>query len=334
MFMRISQRVVASLLFLSSLVAGIAQAAPPQRWTFVDLGTLGGGAGAYSSASHLNNRGDVVGSAWVPSALKHHGFLWQNGSMLDMGADTSVYRINDHGTMVAYVNGHPHLWKDGAVTRLPFDFALSINRSEDIVGYRNVFVGGFFSFAPRAVLFRDGVLHDLGALPGGDGSVAEAINGRGVIAGNSRFMPGSRLVHAFVYEDGVMKDLGTLGGVESFAEAINNHGVIAGTAQEPSGRFVAVVWDRAGIRRLVDGSSRAVDINNRGQVVLMGTLNGVNGTYLYDDGTVTHLDSLPEVRGAGVTRLEAHAMNDRGWITGFASRPGDSNWRAFLLIPR
>ena len=329
---RVSQRLVASLLFLACLVTGLAQAAPPQRWTFIDLHSLG----AYSSAADVNNRGDVIGSSWVPSTVSHHPWIWQNGMLTDLAgslpANSTVYRIGDRGTMLGTVNQHPHIFSDGTVTSLPIDYAYDMNRFEHVAGFVRIFIGGWQGYGARAVVYRDGVVQDLGTL-GGQQSAAYAINDRGVVVGYSHVAMGSSVGHAFRYENGVMTDLGTLGGAESFAKAVNSHGVIVGTAQEASGRQVAVMWDRAGIRRLVDGNSRAVDINDRGQVVLMGTVNGVNGTYLYDEGTITHLDSLPEVRAAGVARLEATAINDRGWIAGFANRPGQE-MKAFLLIPR
>ena len=47
-----------------------------------DLGTLGG---KFSSATALNNRGQIVGSAeW--KRFNDHAFLWQRGRMTDLGA--------------------------------------------------------------------------------------------------------------------------------------------------------------------------------------------------------------------------------------------------------
>jgi probable HAF family extracellular repeat protein len=42
-------------------------------------------------------------------------------------------------------------------------------------------------------------------------------------------------LHAFLYRDGVMRDLGTLGGRASHALAINDEGVIVGTASAANG---------------------------------------------------------------------------------------------------
>ena len=334
---RIAARIGAYLLAFSCLLAGLAQAAPPQRWTFVDLGAFGTFG---SSPGDLNNRGDVVGSSFVNSIQRHHAFLWQNGVLNDMGAalgnppgsaSSTLVRITDRGAMLGYIDQVPHLWHDGAITGLPLDFATDINRSGDIVGAVSIFVGGFQSFANRAVLYRDGVVHDLGTL-GGNSSSARAINDRGVIIGNSKTASGAS--HGFVWEKGVMQDLGTLGGPESVAEAINSHGVIVGRATEASGRIVAVMWTRFGIHRLMDEQTAALDINDRGQILISAP---GNMAYLYEDGKLTRLDNLPEVTAAGVIQLSPIAINDRGWIVGLATRRaanGDPVATAFLLIPR
>ena len=61
---------------------------------------------------------------------------------------------------------------------------------------------------------------------------------------------------------------------------------------------------------------------------------GQNGSFLYDDGEVTMLDSLPAVQAAGWVRLIPTAINNRGWITGYGSRGSGQSDKAFLLIPR
>lgn len=48
---------------------------------------------------------------------------------------------------------------------------------------------------------------------------------------------------------------------------------------------------------------------------------------------MTRLESIPEVQAGGWIRLVPTAINNRGWITGYGARPGQSE-KAFLLIPR
>lgn len=91
-------------------------------------------------------------------------------------------------------------------------------------------------YVTHAFKFTDGVKTDLGALPGGASSAPFWINSRGWITGNSQnseidpFIPGLPEVRAVLWKGGTIKDLGTLGGSQSFSQAINDHGQITGLA--------------------------------------------------------------------------------------------------------
>ena len=53
------------------------------------------------------------------------------------------------------------------------------------------------------------------------------IDGHGTLVGTYASGSGD---HAFVYRDGVLTDLGTLGGANSYANARNRHGVVVGSS--------------------------------------------------------------------------------------------------------
>ena len=72
------------------------------------------------------------------------------------------------------------------------------------------------------------MITDLGTLPGGNESVAVAVNERGEIVGWSATTRSD--AHGFYWQEGKMRDLGTLGGLRSFAVAINERGQIVGHA--------------------------------------------------------------------------------------------------------
>ncbi|HUP30513.1 MAG TPA: hypothetical protein VM122_10105, partial [Usitatibacter sp.] len=145
-----------ALTFIVAIIAQSSNAAPKPpaspSYSIVDLGALGPRG---SIALTINNRGDIGGySAAVPPGAAdwyHHAFLWQNGTMLDLGAQigspagysfSQVSAINDRGTAV--VNGYLGVmtWRDGRWSTLGFFGAVSdINSKDVIVGSYSVGLG-------------------------------------------------------------------------------------------------------------------------------------------------------------------------------------------------
>src|SRR5215472_4976976 len=87
----------------------------------------------------------------------------------------------------------------------------------------------------HAFQWSNGVMSDLGALPGGGSSAAFWVNPSGLIVGGSQngqldpVIPGAPEVRAVIWTNGKIRDLGTLGGSSSFAQAANNQGQVTGT---------------------------------------------------------------------------------------------------------
>jgi probable HAF family extracellular repeat protein len=322
------------LLAILSIVAAVAQAQPPARWTMLNLGDMAGGIGG-STALAINNRGQVAGSATaaVPGGFQLHGFVWEDGVMRDMGTPpgstiSTAEALNDRGTVLAGDGlGGSYLWKDGEWIRLTVGGIVdAFNKFETMTGAYSPIAGRTHAF-----IYRNGVLQDLGTL-GGAFASGHAINDRGEVAGHSSIAGESQL-RAFAYRDGAMQDLGSFGGFFTVTNAINNRGVVVGASVDASNQALAFIHDGTAMRRLLPDlppPQTATDINDRGAVV--GNL-GQNGSYLYKDGVVTRLESIPEVQAGGWTRLIPTGINDHGWITGWGIRPGESD-KAFVLIPR
>ena len=150
-------------------------------------------------------------------------------------------------------------------------------------------------------------MRDLGTL-GGDTGVAYAINDNGEIVGLSTTTSNLES-RPFLYSDGRMYDLGTLGGTNI------NHGGIATI------------------------TSFATDINNLGQVVGQAAVpDGSQHAFLYHNGMMTDLNDLVTLTStngpAGFLALSvANGINHREQIVGTGTYWDGANvtTRAFLL---
>jgi probable HAF family extracellular repeat protein len=159
-------------------------------------------------------------------------------------------------------------------------------------------------------------LVDLGTL-GGPGSYATAVTNAGLVVGCSDAAGAG--THAFVYQSGVMRDLGTgtdAAGGNSCAYAANDTGTIAGRAA--SGELVE--WTSAGVTHLgVQGT--VGDVNDNGVVVGSYNDGAFTRAFSYSNGVMKDLGNLGTNAS---TASSANAISAQGQIA------GNSNGHAFL----
>jgi probable HAF family extracellular repeat protein len=161
----------------------------------------------------------------------------------------------------------------------------------------------------------------------------------------------------FLWQNGVMKALPTLGGYNGWANQINGSGAVAGVAENdtpdatcPSGgpqklQFKPVVWQDGYARELPiypgdpDGIVGEHAINERGQVagasgecaafnpIFLSNLQPLHAM-LWEDGKAIDLGTLGGT-GHG-TGIQAENLNNDGQVIGFSDLAGDANFHAFL----
>jgi probable HAF family extracellular repeat protein len=225
---------------------------------------------------------------------------------------------------------------------------------------------GFDFLVNHPVQWRNGVLTDLGALPGVNSSLASWINSRGLIAGfseNGQIDPltGFPKTDAVLWKDGEIINLGTLGGSSSGANAINNHGQVVGGAlnaiPDPfSATFTqtfifetfpffffpvateahAFLWQDGlmqDLGTLGGPDSIAWFVNERGQVAGQSTINSIPSPttgvptvdpFFWDDGRIVDIGNL------GGTFSFVAGLNNRGQMIGTMNLPGDLTYHPFL----
>src|SRR6516164_10948731 len=113
------------------------------------------------------------------------------------------------------------------------------------------------------------------------------------------------IYHAFVWGNGTMTDLGTLGGNFSAGDAINLSGEVVGSAQTSAGISDAFLWNGS---KMIDLTTTALSglsspsvagINDSGQIAGTDALGNTGHSQLFLDsnGTVTQLP-LPSFAAA------------------------------------
>jgi len=275
-----------------------------QNGTLTQLPSNGG-----SSATAINTAGQAAGHARPAPAANPHPVRWDDGTLIDLAPNLPANEhgqangINDLGQVVGVVNYWVGLLWDsnGVATNLgPLggggSFPNDINNAGQVVGSSYSTVQTEMGLMQHPFVWHNGVMTDLGLLPGDEDAGAAAINNNGDIVGSSgRTDPESyeTSYRPFLYSGGVMTQIPAPSS-DAHAGDINDHGVVVGTMRAGGGFSKHHGW-------------------------------------IYQDGVVTNLNTrlLP---GSGLHIAYAQAINNAGQIVGTAYDARGS-YHAFLLTP-
>ena len=187
-----------------------------------DLGSLGGVLAA--SVNGLNERGEVVGGTDLPGDQQIHPFLWDGETLIDLvaapfagGANGEAAWVNEAGEVVGLAG-------------LPVPCPGSPQGAGEV---------------QHAFLWRNGVMTDLGTLPGIPNTEANFINAKSQVVGDA-FACDFSVFTATLWENGSIVDLNTLVPENTplylfMASFIDDRGQIAALGSLPNGDMHAVL---------------------------------------------------------------------------------------------
>lgn len=318
------------------------------RYKLIDMGTFGGpqsylndGNDGNNSATVLNNRGAIAGWADTSTPDPFPAFCFDDDCFVSHAFQFHAGVLTDLGALA-----------DGMSSQANWISASGLVAGVSQNGETDPLIPDLPEL--RAVLWRNGGITDLGTLPsGGYESFATAVNSRGRVVGEalntvpddfSMVGPGflTTQTRAFLWQNGTMQDLGTLGtGTDAMAQFINERGQVVGwsyTSSAPNtscpfflplalGSFI---WDeKNGMRdigNLGGTCAIATGVNNRGIVIGDNVDdNPIERGFLWDNGSIKDLGG-----SIGGNQTTAEAVSQAGEVVGVGTLAGELSYHATL----
>ena len=307
----------------------------------------------------------------IPECFFFHAFRWQKGILSDLGTlpdgDNSVaFGINartqtigqsENGLINPLAGGAENravLWeKDGQIIDLGTlggndSAAFAINARGQIVGGALNDIPDPFSMPglgqqSRAFLWEKGAMRDLGTL-GGPDAFAALVNERAQVAGvsypgtdpssNCILFPFPLTTHPFLWQNGKMLDLGTLGGTCAGPADLNNRGQVTGTSNLAGDLTVhPFLWDGESLKDLgtLGGSfGFGNSLYEAGDVVGAAGTTGDEAAhaFFWRNGVMTDLGTINDDPCS-----VAHAINAKGQVVGATYDCDQTELHGFLWQP-
>jgi probable HAF family extracellular repeat protein len=312
-----------------ALVLGAVEVRAGGMYHVTDLGTPRG--------IKLNDAGQVTASEYhgsmpmslVPGgpitmpvsynvATRYSGYGPDAGKVERIGGDsTSILGLNNAGQVIDSNGGQPVLTDGKNATPLGIQsgkgWGMAVNDAGQVLG--SGFTGPDGS-ATGLAIWQAGHVTPLALLPSANWALGTALNNAGQATGYSASPDGTS--HATLWDNGQVRDLGTLGGSRSFASGLNDAGTVVGWSDVTPSTWHAFVFKdgkMTDLGTLPGGySSTAVAINAAGDIVGSSSAGTAGGHgFLYRNGQMLDLNTMIS-RDLGLTVTSAIDINALGQI--------------------
>ena len=270
----------------------------------VEIGSFGG---SESRVFDISDTGQVVGLSDYPGGgtQNRHAFLWQNGSLIDLGNGAATGINNNNQIVGTSPFGTGVVWQvvDNNIVKIAFGDNDTRPQAINDLGQ---IVGCSWGASPHGQAFvwdQVNGMQYLPLMPGYVGSVATDINQSGQVVGNGMSDTLFYIQKPAVWMDGVME---YIGGAQGSTYAINDLGQAVGEFNQVYGTTPhAFIWNsKNGIQDLnelvipghgFDLITWATGINNRGQIATDANLNGKSHAVLLTPISEVAIDIKPGV---------------------------------------
>jgi probable HAF family extracellular repeat protein len=359
-----SLAIATAMLIATLAMTGAASAHIRYPYTLVDPGTFGGPSSYIDEPDvPFTDQGVLVGVADTSTpdsgstscpanfcdGYAQRGFAWRNGRLTEFAplpgfTDSDVFELNDEGVAAGtslsdldpntlFGQGLATIWRNGqpiSLGTLPGgtrSFAQDVNDRGQVAGMSSNEITDPLSFfgwgtETRGFIWQHGVMTDLGSL-GGPDTIQNNLNGAGQIAGmsyvNDTVNPATGLptIDPFLWQNGHMTDLGTLGGTFGAANWLSDDGFVVGQSDVAGDQaFDPFLW--AGHRMIDLGTlggdfGSATSVNDSGDVAGWSALPGDNSFagFLWHHGRMTELAPV-----GGASSASANRNNDSDQVVG------------------
>ena len=305
-------------------VVGLTTEKTAAQWAdgvLIDLGVVGCAEGVTicaSRATSVNNKGVVVGSSnddlnpfnryferaysWIEQTAQPLSWYYGNTqsiamsinereNVVGMGIDNLSYTLQ---SFIRYASGKTVLIGDAAYPSA----AIAINEKNIATGFADF----DNSSQPRAFIWSEANgIASLGTL-GGATSKGLAIDDseHARVVGYS--YTNNQHKHAFIWQNGVMQDLGTLGGNASVARSINNAGDVVGYSVTDNNESHAFIWSNGQMLDLNDVVvsdwviADAYHVTQQGHILALAVKDNESQYVILDSG-----NAWPERVTSGLT---------------------------------